>query len=117
MINKNKGYLFVEVIACICILFSLLLTITPILHQISIEEMMLKQRRTILSALDDALTKTILDTDKESKYPIKKQRDILNIEVFFSFEKKTNLIKGCAKWTNDKNNTERYCLYGIQSSE
>ncbi|MDL4841556.1 hypothetical protein [Aquibacillus rhizosphaerae] len=106
---NSRGFLITEVVASFSVFVTIMLTVTPIFYQLTIEEHILKERRNIQSVLHDEL-QIVLATD--FKTPIKKDINIDNQKVEVSFTEDSSLVKGCARWNNAKQVKEELCLYG-----
>lgn len=92
------------------ILFFVIATMLPLYTMIKQERKVLADRRTATLILHDELQQ-IIYVDVDHFPQTKKINEPLRLEM--TFTKNSNEIKGCAKWTNEKEQNEQICLYGL----
>src|SRR5690625_4872734 len=94
------------------IVFMLIAITIPINTILKTERMKLYDERLISFYLHDELidklyTENFMETDK---YTV----SINNHNVQFQFTLNDDLLKGCARWENVKQQNKEYCLYGYK---
>jgi len=93
------------------IIFFVIATMLPLYTMIKQERKVLADRRTITLLLHDELQQIIyIDGDRFPQ--TRKVNEPLRLEMIFT--KNSKEIKGCAEWTNAKEQNEQICLYGLQ---
>ncbi|MFS0672804.1 type II secretion system protein [Ornithinibacillus sp. 179-J 7C1 HS] len=109
--KNNSGFSITEVLVSLAILIVLSITLVPLSSFVSYEREILSHKRVITYQLYDELQTVIWNGMTSSQF----KRNVEHIEVTFGFTLlESNIIQGCAKWTNIKNREEEICLYGIQ---
>ncbi|MCT2537550.1 hypothetical protein NC661_01185 [Aquibacillus koreensis] len=110
MKQNDNGFVMSEIIASFSIFLTIMLTFTPIMYQIVMEEKLMEDRRNLQSLLHDEL-QIVLSSDQG--LPLQEKQTISSTLVTFTFTIETKYIKGCVRWDNEKQTQEKICLYGI----
>ncbi|WP_138415809.1 hypothetical protein [Aquibacillus sediminis] len=113
MKKSEEGFLMVEVLASFMIVTTITLTLIPIVYQLRLEEQILAEQREIVYRLHDELQPLLFESVNKS-FPINFVKNIDGNPVSFSFSLENKLIKGCADWTDAKQNSKTFCLYGYE---
>lgn len=110
MLSNNRGFTLIEVLVAFSLIMMLVTTFIPISSIIEKHTSILSDRRVISSKLHDELQKQLWE-----KKSLSSESVIIKVNkkaVTFFFTNENELIKGCAKWENVKNQNEKFCLYG-----
>ncbi|GAA5415496.1 hypothetical protein Pryu01_00520 [Paraliobacillus ryukyuensis] len=100
--NKQNGFILSELIVTFSIIMMIAFTIVPVFYQLSTEHSLLQNRVEIQSLLhDQLLNQSFQSSTTEINHTF--------VEFTYTFEEP--LWKGCAQWSNGKNNKESVCLY------
>jgi len=91
------------------IVFMLVITTLPINNMMKTERIKLYDRRTISFYLHDELLQQLA---RESMVETEFTVSINNRHVSLTFTNNEDVLKGCAKWENVKQQNEKFCLYG-----
>lgn len=108
--KKQDGFVLTELLASFSILMMISFTLIPIILQLTIEQDILFQKRDIQSYLHDELLDFSMNTEIK-KQIIRKESERNNKQITITFSREHPLWKGCARWKNAKNQTEKTCLY------
>jgi len=111
-LRKNKGFTLAEVLIAMSILFTVILSITPITSVLEKEQDILNDKRLISLQLHDELQPFLWNN---RQIPAANMRKINNKNVTFEFKHQNEYVKGCAKWENAKQINDQICIYGIPS--
>ncbi|GGP12753.1 hypothetical protein [Oceanobacillus neutriphilus] len=110
MLKKDKGFTLFETLIASLLLFSMLTILLPLLTLLAKEQYSNMERLKITSKLHDELQEALVGTvSYPSEYTITPYRT----SAEFSFALDGEYLKGCAEWTNAKQQTEKKCLYAI----
>lgn len=110
MWKKDKGFTLFETLIASLLLFSMLTVLLPLLSLLAKEQYSNVERLKITSKLHDELQEALAGTvSYPSEYTIIPYRT----SAEFSFALDGEYLKGCAEWTNAKQQTEKKCLYAI----
>src|SRR5690625_4262734 len=91
------------------IVFMLVITTLPINNMMKTERIKLYDRRTISFYLHDELLQQLArEIMVETEFTV----SINNRHVSLTFTNNEDVLKGCAKWENVKQQNEKFCLYG-----
>ncbi|MFC0299298.1 hypothetical protein ACFFIS_00420 [Virgibacillus soli] len=104
---KNKqGYILIETMISCTLLFTCIMTISPILSLLNKERMLLSERIHYVHYLHDMIQPLLFEgiTPKDMSIELE--------DAFVTFTYEENLIKGCVNWKNAKRVQEEICLYG-----
>ncbi|WP_228275760.1 hypothetical protein [Gracilibacillus oryzae] len=104
--DKEAGYFLLEVMFAAFLLFSICLTIFPLLYQLKIENQKLLERMIVTQKLYDS----VVLFDKSISYSTT-YSNWISADVVLNYEKAAPYWKGCARWQNVKSETETICLY------
>lgn len=107
----NNGFTLVEIMITSTLLLFIVASILPIYTKVKLERKLLTDRREITFMLHDELQRTLYGSDVTLPKKVTFDRP-LYVEI--DLVKTTQHVKGCAKWTNEKDVQEEVCLYGME---
>lgn len=110
---NNKGFSLIEALVASSLVFILIATIVPISSLLNNERKILVERRLAASKLHDEFQPILWES--HDSLPLPYNSTINSMSVSFSFTFENELIKGCVKWKNAKDQQDRICLYGLSS--
>lgn len=108
---NNKGFSLIETLVASSVIFILIATIVPITSLLNNEREILIERRLAASKLHDEFQPIIWNN--HGNLPLSYKSTINSMSVLFSFTFENDLIKGCVKWKNAKDQPDSICLYGF----
>lgn len=110
--KNNKGFTLVEALTSVSIVFTLLIITIPINTILKTERVKLYDERAIGFYLHDELLNKLYTNDfmETDKYTV----SVNNRHVQLQFTRNGDLLKGCARWENVKQQNKQYCLYGYK---
>ncbi|GEN87394.1 hypothetical protein [Oceanobacillus sojae] len=108
--KKDKGFTLFETLIASLLLFSMLTILLPLLSLLAKEQYNNIERLKITSKLHDELQGALVGM---GTYPGKYTIIPYRTPAEFSFALEGEYLKGCAEWTNAKQQTEEKCLYAI----
>ncbi|RCW65381.1 hypothetical protein DFR57_111116 [Saliterribacillus persicus] len=105
--NQNEsGYLLLEAVFSITLLFSILFTFIPMNYQILKEYKDLEIKREVALELSNQL-KLSSDNTTIRKNIITKD----SYEITYTFNQQNNILEGCATWIDTKEIIQDICFY------
>lgn len=110
--KNNKGFFTIEAIASFHIFLTIMLTLIPIIYQLKAEQETLSERRYAQTQLHGQLLEYLYAPENPSNELTIEMADSSKQVLTIQFLETGDKVKGCAEWTNAKENSERFCIYG-----
>lgn len=108
MLQKNKGFTLIELIATSTLLFTSILLLLPLFILVSDERELLYSELDIIGRLEKQLHTTV---NNNEELPTQHKEMIHELDVSYVFTRKDKLVKGCVLWETKQKNEKIFCLY------
>ncbi|WP_176447378.1 prepilin-type N-terminal cleavage/methylation domain-containing protein [Lentibacillus sp. CBA3610] len=108
--RNSKGFSLIEALVAASLLMMMITTLIPATNLLLNERENLRQKRYMINELQHELQPFLWEASHDLPHRFLKTVD--GSEAEFRMTPDGKLVKGCVTWSNVKNRTEEFCLYG-----